>query len=121
MSSNSPVISTRDGVTVVSLGPEYENLDEAILDELRKSILAAADDADPPLMVLDLSHTQFFGSSFLEVLLQACNRLTERDGGRFAISGLTKYCAEVISITHLDRVWEIYDDVDTAVGELADG
>ncbi len=119
MSRNPPVVATQNGVTVVSLGPEYENLDEAILEELQQAILAAADEAEPPRMVLDLSHTQFFGSAFLEVLLQARNRLMARDGGRFAISGLTTYCAEVISITHLDRVWEIYKTVDEAVAGLS--
>lgn len=119
MSSNAPVVAIQNGVTVVSLGPEYENLDDAILEELQKSILAAVDGAEPPKVVLDLSHTQFFGSAFLEVLLQARNRLTAREGGRFAISGLTTYCAEVISITHLDRVWKIFESVDEAVSQLA--
>lgn len=119
MSDKSPVIEQRDGVTVISLGAEYENLDEGVLDALQRQLLPAFDAADPPLVVLDLSRTKFFGSAFLEVLLQAGNRLTPKAGGRFAISSLTTYCAEVITITHLDRVWEIFKTTDEAVAALA--
>jgi anti-anti-sigma factor len=118
MPDRSPDISKQDNVTIVSLGTAYENLDEPILGEFQSSVLATADEATPPLLVLDLSHTQFFGSSFLEVLLQVFNRLNSKEGGRFAISGLTTYCAEVISITHLDRVWETFSTVDEAVDAL---
>ena len=118
MPDRSPDISKQDNVTVVSLGLAYENLDETILGELQTSVLATADEASPPLLVLDLSHTQFFGSSFLEVLLQVFNQLTSKEGGRFAISGLTTYCAEVISITHLDQVWETFPTVEEAVNAL---
>ena len=44
-----------------------------------------------------------------------------KEGGRFAISSLTTYCAEVISITHLDRVWEIFKTTDEAVAALSQG
>jgi anti-sigma B factor antagonist len=118
MPNRSPDISKQDNVTIVTLGPEYENLDEMILGNLQSSLLATVDEATHPLLVLDLSNTQFFGSSFLEVLLQVHNRLTSKEGGRFAISGLTTYCAEVISITHLDRVWETFPTVEEAVDTL---
>lgn len=109
MSSPEPVkVSREETVTVISLGPEYENLDDHLLDDLRDAILRATQDADPPLVVLDLSHTRFFGSAFIEILFRAWNRLNNVDGGRFVISGLTPYCREVIEVTQLDKLWEIY-------------
>ena len=115
----SPNISRRNGVTIVALGSEYENIDESSLDELTKAILDVASTADPPHVVLDLAHTQFFGSSFIEVLFRAWNRLNAREGGRFALSGLTKYCREVIGTTHLDRLWRVYANADEAVEALS--
>ncbi len=115
----SPNISRRSGVTIVALGPGYENIDESYLDELTKVILDVASSADPPHVVLDLADTQFFGSSFIEVLFRAWNRLNAREGGRFALSGLTKYCREVIDTTHLDRLWRVYANVDEAVEALS--
>jgi anti-anti-sigma regulatory factor len=68
--------------------------------------------------VLDLSHTKFFGSAFIEIMFRAWNRLGSRPGGSFAISGLTPYCSEVIATTHLDRLWPIFDTQDDAVRHM---
>src|SRR5690606_33528135 len=102
--TRAPDISQRSGITVISPGPAYENLDDQVLDELKTAILGTVDAADPPVVVLDLSHTRFFGSAFIEILFRAWNRLNTKPGGRFCISGLTSYCREVIEVTHLDRL-----------------
>jgi len=115
-----PDVSRREGVTVVSLGPEFENLDEHDLDELSSVILDVADNADPRLIVVDLSHTQYFGSAFIAVLFRAWNRVKNEEGGRFCISGLTPYCREVIEVTHLDRLWTLFDSTDQAVAAISD-
>jgi anti-anti-sigma factor len=111
-------VTRQDGVTIIALGPEYENLDDAVLDDLRKLILNAVADADPPLVVLDLTHTKFFGSAFIEILFRAWNRVVKQDGGEFCLSGLTPYCAEVIDVTHLNRLWSIFKTRDEAVAAL---
>jgi anti-anti-sigma factor len=116
--TRAPRVESQDGVTVIQLGPEYENLDESLLDELRTSILEVAETASPPKVVLDLSHTKFFGSAFIEIMFRAWSRVKAR-GGTFAISGLTKYCAEIVQVTHLDRLWTVYVDRDSAVSSLA--
>lgn len=113
-----PQVTVKDGVTVVSLvGPEYENLDERLLEGIRKSLLDIAQSTTPPLMVLDLSHTKFFGSAFIEILFRVANRIKNR-GGKFALSGLTEYCAEVIHVTHLDSLWPVVSESSAAVAKL---
>ena len=104
---------------MIELGPEFENLDEQALELLREPVLEAAQTADPPRVVLDLSHTRFFGSAFIELLFRAFSRVNERQGGVFALSGLTEYCAEVIAVTHLDRLWKIYPTRSAAVKALS--
>ena len=116
--TRNPTISRDHDVTVVALGPEYESLDEFELDDLRDALLKIASTADPPRVVLDLSHTRFFGSAFIELLFRAWNRLNSRNSGKFAISGLTPYCKEVIEITHLDQLWDVYDTTQQAVKAL---
>jgi anti-sigma B factor antagonist len=115
-----PRITQQNGVTIIELGPEYENLDENAIEGLRDPVLEAARTADPPRVVMDLSHTKFFGSAFIELLFRAYNRVNEREGGVFALSGLTEYCAEVIAVTHLDRLWKIYPSRNAAVRTLSD-
>jgi len=114
-----PVISQRDGVTVISLGSEYKNLDERGLDDVKSVILDVSTTADPPIVVIDLSHTGFFGSAFIEILFRAWNRLNSKDNGKFCISGLTSHCREVIDVTHLDSLWMIFETIDDAVEALA--
>lgn len=115
--TRAPEVEMQSDVTVIHLGPEYENLDESLLDELRKSIIGIAETAAPPKVVLDLSNTKFFGSAFIEILFRAWKCVKSR-GGTFALSGLTPYCAEIVEVTHLDRLWTIYSDRRTAVAAL---
>jgi anti-anti-sigma regulatory factor len=115
------VVIDRD-VTVIGLGPGYSSLDERVLGGgLRDVLLETADDAEPPLVVLDLSNTKFFGSSFIEILFRLWNRLQTKPGGRFAISGVTAYCREVLKVAHLDTLWQVYATRDDAVQDLSSG
>lgn len=116
--SATPHVDVQDGVTIISLGPEYENLDEPLLESVSSWILKSTSEADPPLVVLDLSHTKFFGSAFIEILFRAWNRVQSKPGGRFVISGLTEYCLEVIQVTHLDQLWEVYPTRDAAIAAV---
>ena len=97
-----------------------ETLDDSNLDHVKEVVLHAAQSADPPWVVVDLSHITFFSSSFIEVLFRAWNRLNARDGGKFSICGLSPYCAEVLQITHLDQVWQIDDSREDAVRAMLD-
>lgn len=114
-----PDIDVRHGVTVVQLGPHYDNLSDSLLDELQDVLLECARTADPPKIVIDLSHTSFFGSSFLEILLQMWKELSEREGSAFALSGLNDNCAEVLNVTQLDSLWKIFATHQEAVDTLA--
>ena len=112
-------ITVHNHVTVVALGAEFKNLDEPDVNVLQKELLDIAETMEPPLLVIDLSHTEFFGSAFLEVLFRVWRRIQKRDRGRFAISGLTTYCREVITVTHMDRVWDVFSTREDAVHALS--
>jgi anti-anti-sigma factor len=115
------VVVDRD-VTVVKLGPGCRLLDEAVLDGgLRDFLLETAGEASPPRVVLDLSQTTFFGSSFIELLFRMRNRLHSKSRGEFAICGVTPYCQEVLKIAHLDSLWQLYPTSESAVSALASG
>lgn len=118
MADKVPTIQKRQDVTCILLGEEFENLDEQLLESIRSMMFDAAAGADPPRIVVDLPCTRFFGSSFIEVLFRVWNRINDLPGGRFAISGLTPYCREVLEVTHLDKLWQLYDTLDEAVAAL---
>jgi anti-sigma B factor antagonist len=114
-----PEIRKRGDVTIISFGPQFESLDEYTLDQVRDFVLESARKAAPPKVVIDLSHTKFFGSSFIEVLFRVWNRVNPQPGGKFGLCGLTPYCREVLEITHLDRLWSLYPNEDSAVADIA--
>jgi len=119
MSDDAKIEFSREkNVTVLSLAADYESLDGAGIAELLSTLLNTVQSIDPPLMVVDLSETNIFGSAFIEALFRAFNRLGTRDGAAFALCGLTPYCREVIDVTHLDRLWEIYESREQAIDAL---
>ena len=113
-----PSVTREQGVTVIALGPEHENLDDAELENLKGVLLNTAVEADLPLVVLDLSRLGYFGSSFIEALICVWNHLKARPGGRMSLCGLTANCRDVVGITHLDQLWSVFDTREEAVRSL---
>lgn len=114
MSDLSPKQRSRDGVTIVEFGPGYKNIDERLLGDIQDFLLETVERIDPPNLLLDLSHTQFFGSAFIELMVRVWNRIKKR-GGKFALCGMQEYCDETIRVSQLDTVWDLYPDVDSAI------
>lgn len=112
-----PDVRRQGDVTIISFGPAFETLDEFGLDQIREFVLEAAKKADPPKLVVDLSHTKFFGSSFIELLFRLWNRINSQQG-KFALAGLSPYCREVLEVTHLDKLWPLHPNVDAAIAAM---
>lgn len=107
-----PQITNLDQTTVVALGPDYKNITEDIVSSA-STILMSAAGSDQPNLVLDFSHVEFFGSSFIEVLFRVWKRLQQRGGG-FALANVSAYCLEVLKTTHLDTLWPVCGSVEEA-------
>ncbi len=100
-------VSQQRGVTVVVLGPSYASLDEATLEDVGGLILTTAASVDPPRLLLDMSATEYIGSAFIELLVRVWKRLTER-GGAMAVCGLKPLCRDVLRVSRVDGLWEMY-------------
>lgn len=111
-------VNRQNHVTVIEPGPSYDSLDDAALAEISQLLLAEAGTADPPRLILDLTHTRFIGSSFIELLVRAWKRLKER-GGTMAVCGLQPFCAQVLQATRLDTIWNMYDSQPEAIAAMA--
>jgi anti-sigma B factor antagonist len=118
---DAPFFTTRvdRGVTIIELGPRAKLIEEPILDDLTKGLLAAIAAAPAPVVVLDLTQTTFFGSSFIETMFRMWKSLNSRPNAQFALCGVYKYCREVLDITNLDKMWPIYADQKEAVAAMA--
>jgi anti-sigma B factor antagonist len=107
----------QNGITVVVLGEQYDNLDEPTLEAAAAELLEIAQSADPPLIVVDMSRTKFFGSAFLGTLFRVWRRLTKRKG-KLAMCGASGPCADVLDVTQVNRLWNLYKTRDEAVDSL---
>lgn len=113
-----PQIQLDRGVTVIAFGPEYERITEGCIPAVSDVLIRVAE-SDPPRVVVDLSNTQFFASSFIESVFRLWRRLESREGGRFALAGLTPYCVEVLQAAKLDHLWKMYPTREAAVEALS--
>ena len=103
-----PEITTEHGVTIVCPGPEFDSIYESSLPEL-ESILDLANTVEPPRMIWDLTHTEYFGSAFLGFLVRVSNRLSVQRQGRFGICNLSKYCRAIITSAKMDKLFELFE------------
>src|SRR5262245_47655279 len=101
------------GLTIVEVDPEYDSLDEWKIRQFLDLLLDAVGKDDGPLVLIDLTKTTFIGSSFVGVLIRAWKRVRQRHG-RMALCGVNDVCGDVLKVTKLDSIWEIYDTRDEA-------
>jgi len=78
---------------------QLEDAADLLTDPLRSAI--------EPLVLVDLSEVDYFGSSFLTLLLR-CWRVVQPKGGQMVLSGVSARARELLHLTSLDIVWPIY-------------
>ena len=67
--------------------------------------------------ILDCGELQYMSSVGLGTLVRANSRL-KRTEGKVLLASVEGVVAEVLRISHLDRIFNIYPDVETAAAEL---
>jgi len=105
-------------ITVVDLGGKYEALSESLLQEFTTALLTEAEKAEPPCLLVDLTGVSYIGSNFLEVLVRGWKRLKQRQG-TLALCGVGTFCADILRITRLDSLWQIYSSREEALKALS--
>ncbi len=100
-------VTQEQGVTVLVAGPSYTGLELRALEEFGEVLLSEVSQTTPPRFVIDLSETDFIGSSFIELLVRAWKRVKNRNG-TMALCAVHPFCQEVLRVSHLDTIWPIY-------------
>jgi len=111
-------ISSEQGVAIVRLGPELDSLYESELVNLKR-LRDLADTAEPPLMLVDLSNTKYFGSAFIGFLIAIANRLKERGNGQLGLCNLAPFARMALEKTRSDTILGIFDTSDEAIAALS--
>jgi anti-sigma B factor antagonist len=88
--------------------------------EVRKSILGLLKDKRVPTLLVDMRAVRYIDSSGVASLVEGLK--ASRDvGSRFALYGLTKTTREVLELTRLVRVFELYETEQQALAGNAAG
>lgn len=106
--------STKNGIMVIEIRGRV--VGDASMD-LRRSIngwLAEIPEGQKPNVALDLDKVSMMDSAGLGVLVSSYTSVQKR-GGRLVLAGLGRGLQNLIAITKLTRVFDIYENVDEAI------
>jgi anti-sigma B factor antagonist len=106
------VIERHDDVVVIRL--QVKDLDEAHTKAVHADVNAAAAESPALPFILDLSGVKFLPSITLGAMVRLGQTFRARNQ-RLLLAGLQPTIRQVLTITKLDRLFEIQDDVDAAL------
>lgn len=104
-------------ITILELGPEYTNLDEAHLGRVAQQIVEVAKHASPPLMAIDLTHVETFDGYFVQFLIRIW-KLIKKRGGQLVLVALSDECLNILKRSKLEALWDRYPDREKAIAAL---
>ena len=108
-------IEYAENATVVSF------VDEKILEEmdiraLQETIMSVIEQSKGINLILDFGNVRFLSSAVLGLLIRISKRVYERDG-RLRLCSINPKIYEVFKITRLTKTFDIYKDVESAIGD----
>lgn len=100
-----------DKITIFDISGD---IDLATSPQLRKAVLRELKELRMPRVVLNLKAVRYIDSSGVASLVEGLK--ASRDvGSRFILFGLNTTVREVLQLSKLVRIFEIYDDEDQAI------
>ena len=122
MAAIKPRISVEyaENATIVTL------VDEKILEEkdiraLQESIVSVIESASGGInLILDFCNVRFLSSAVLGLLIRISKRVYER-AGQLRLCNIDPRIHEIFKITRLTKVFDIYQDVESAAESLSTG
>lgn len=110
MSDTRFTIEKKDNYTLITLNTD--KLDAALAPILKSEFVLIAGNGERNI-IIDMTNVQYCDSSGLSTILVA-NRLSKNASGVFALCNLNPPVARLISISQLDSVLHIADNLDEA-------
>ena len=108
-------IRQQDGISIVE--PKGRIVGSAAA-ELRKTIVPQIEAYDEPRLLINLENVHKIDSIGLGVLVEA-HIIATKKKGRIGIVNLGKHIRNVIIITRLIHLFEVFDNKDTALSALS--
>ena len=109
-------LETIDGVVIIKVD---ERLDVIVAPTLKEFISQIVNEGKTKV-IIDLSQTKFIDSSGCGALVASLRSLLKNKGD-MKISGPSPQAKSLFELTRLHRVFEIYDDLDSALDSFRSG
>ena len=99
-------------------------IDEKILDEkdvqtLQTAIMSVVESLSAgTILVLDFRNVRFLSSAVLGLLIRVSKKVYERDG-QLGLCNINPKIYEIFKITRLTKIFDIYQDIESAVESLS--
>ena len=107
-------VSWDDNGSAVVATVEAADMTPDILEALMGRVRELSDASRPALLVVDMARVKFVDSVGLGSLVVLLRRVKETQG-RLALTGLGGHSRNVLQVTGLDKVFELYDDAPSAL------
>src|SRR6266571_3212260 len=111
-------IERHGDIAVVIPSPEVESMQENLIHQAARMVLAPLEKDAPAGLVIDLTQVKYFGSVFLSFLLR-CHMLAKRQGSEVVLAGASERTRELLHLTALDTLWALYNTRAEAIEALA--
>jgi anti-anti-sigma factor len=95
-------------IAVIVPSNAVESLQWELIEQAAELLIAPLNQMQPPLVIIDLSEVDYFGSVFLSLLLRMWKAVFQH-GGMMVLCGVSQRAKELLRITQLDTLWAIYD------------
>jgi anti-sigma B factor antagonist len=103
--------------TVITFTSE-KILEEREITALEHSIMPIIDQTKGPNVVMNFANVKFLSSAVLGLLIRISKKIYQR-GGQLKLCGINSKIFEIFKITRLDRVFDVFADVDAAVRSMS--
>jgi anti-sigma B factor antagonist len=119
MASIKPRISVEyaENATIVTFTDE-RILEEKDLQALQESIISVIEQAERINLILNFCNVRFLSSAVLGLLIRISKRVYERDG-QLRLCSITPKIYKIFKITRLTKIFDIHQDIESAVGSLS--
>jgi anti-anti-sigma factor len=115
--SDGVTIERHGDVTVFVFAPPLDNIDAALVEDVADLLLGCLRGRGTPLVIFDLAALDYFGSSFIGLLLRCWKQITAK-GGQVVLCCVSTRARDLLHITSLDMVWAMFETRREAIAAL---
>jgi anti-sigma B factor antagonist len=118
MAQTKPRISVEyaENATIVTFVDE-KILEEMDIQALQASVMSVVEEAERIRLVLDFCNVQFLSSAVLGLLMRISKKVYEKEG-QLKLCNISPRIFEIFKITRLNKIFDICEDVESAIDSM---